>query len=266
MTSRPTASRRLAALGLAGSLAVTVGATAGWLSAASPDVPASVGAATLQVESRPNDAGVASETERPRRSPPKDGTAAPRAGDSSRIRIVDATRLPRPTRTPAPTRVSIPTIGLDVPVRPTGVVAGGPLAGQMALPDDPRILGWYRFGPTVGERDGAAVVAGHVDSRQYGIGPLAALAAVRPGADVVVTRADGRTLRYRVVGVERIAKQALPLDRLFARSGPHRLFLVTCGGAFVPEAGGYTDNVIVTAVPRTLPPGTRASAATAVAG
>jgi hypothetical protein len=44
-------------------------------------------------------------------------------------------------------------------------------------------------------------------------------------------------------------EQALPLDALFRRDGPPRLTLVTCGGPFLPEVGGYRDNVVVVAEP-----------------
>ena len=41
----------------------------------------------------------------------------------------------------------------------------------------------------------------------------------------------------------------LPLDRLFARDGPPRLTLITCGGPFLPEYLSYRDNVVVVAEP-----------------
>jgi hypothetical protein len=122
----------------------------------------------------------------------------------------------------------------------------------MALPDDPDRLGWYRYGPVPGDPAGSAVLAGHVDSVREGIGPLAGLASAVPGQRVRVTMADGRTQRFVVVGVERIAQARLPLDQLFARDGQARLSLVTCGGRYLPEAGGYEDNVVVTALPERM--------------
>jgi len=56
-------------------------------------------------------------------------------------------------------------------------------------------------------------------------------------------------LEHRVTGVERVAKEQLPVDRLFTRSGPPRLTLVTCGGPFQTERRSYRDNVVVTAEP-----------------
>jgi hypothetical protein len=52
-----------------------------------------------------------------------------------------------------------------------------------------------------------------------------------------------------VVSRELISKRALPLERIFARTGPPRLTLVTCGGPFLPETGRYRDNVVVVAEP-----------------
>jgi hypothetical protein len=70
---------------------------------------------------------------------------------------------------------------------------------------------------------------------------------------VAVTLADGTVVTYRVSAVERVPKTVLPADRLFARDGPPQLALITCGGDFDREKGGYTDNVVVTAAPGTGP-------------
>jgi hypothetical protein len=178
-------------------------------------------------------------------SPPSDAAATPAARERPQVRVVDATRIERPRPPRSPQSVEVVGVGLTMPVKATGVAEDG----QMALPADPRIMGWYRFGPEPGDRRGSTVLAGHVDSREYGTGPLVRLASVQPGTEVVVTAADGTPLRYRVTTVERITQAALPVDRLFDPTGPHRLTLVTCGGRYLPEAGGYEDNILVTATP-----------------
>lgn len=146
-------------------------------------------------------------------------------------------------RTAAPLRVRVPALGMDADVRPVGV--GGDR--QMSLPDDPRVLGWYRFGPSPGD-DGSVVLAGHVDSRRFGVGPLVALQAVEVGTEVQVVTGPEKVRTYRVDSVERFDQQALPAA-VFARTGPERLRLVTCTGPYLPEAGGYQQNLVVTAVP-----------------
>jgi hypothetical protein len=129
-------------------------------------------------------------------------------------------------------------------IRPVGVAQDG----QMQLPPDPRVLGWYRFGPGPGSGSGSAVLAGHLDSRRLGLGPLVRLRDVEVGDPVRVRLGDGTTRRYRVSDVTRYDRQALP-NELFSRSGPERLRLITCGGAYDAESGGYQQNLVVTATP-----------------
>jgi sortase (surface protein transpeptidase) len=78
---------------------------------------------------------------------------------------------------------------------------------------------------------------------------MAVLREAEPGDEVVVTDAAGAATRWRVTARELLDKQALPVEVLFRRDGPPRLTLVTCGGPFLPEVGGYRDNVVVVAEP-----------------
>ena len=142
----------------------------------------------------------------------------------------------------APGRLAVPDLGIDTRVQPVGVREDG----QMAIPDDVDRVGWYRFGPIPGE-PGSAVIAGHVDDAEQGLGELAPLRGAEPGDEVRVTADDGTTTRWRVVSREVITKAVLPLADLFRRDGPPRLTLITCGGPFLPEYRSYRDNVVVVA-------------------
>lgn len=223
-------SRRSSAAILAVSAALVVGAGAGYAnqqrSAGSTEI--SVGA-----------------YERPRYSASVPASPTPGAG-SQQIPRQDAAPPTPATSVAPPVRVRVAAVGIDAPVDPVGVAPDG----QMALPDDPNRLGWYRFGAAPGSDNGSAVLAGHVDSRRFGVGQLAQLERVRPGERVLVSLADGRDAEFEIVSVQQIRKRALPLDELFDRSGPARLTLVTCGGRYLPDAGGYEDNLVVTAIPR----------------
>ena len=144
----------------------------------------------------------------------------------------------------APRRLSMPRLGVSLPVRPTGLDD----RGQMALPESAYTAGWYRFGRGPLDPRGATVIAGHVDTTAEGVGPLARLASARAGDEVRLSVGD-RLVRYRVLSVQRVAKNALDLPTLFARDGARRLHVVTCGGAYLPAQGGYQDNVVLTARP-----------------
>ena len=121
---------------------------------------------------------------------------------------------------------------------------------QVVVPEDVRRAGWYAAGPQPGDRAGSAVLVGHADDAEQGLGTFAVLRDLRAGAEVVVRTASGRDLVYEVVSFERFAKAEVPMDSLFATDGPHRLVLISCGGAFDPLRRTYADNVVVTAVPR----------------
>ena len=144
-----------------------------------------------------------------------------------------------------PVRVSLASVGIDSPVRAVGVAADG----QLQIPADPRVMGWYRFGSAPGaESGGSVVIAGHLDSKRFGLGPLVRLRDTEVGDAIEVTLSNGATSTYTVVGVERFDRQGLP-DQLFSRQGPERLHVITCGGAYDADAGGYQQNLVVTAAP-----------------
>lgn len=144
----------------------------------------------------------------------------------------------------APVRLRAPAIDLDAPVVPVGVDA----EGAMAVPTRVADVGWYRFGPAPGEPAGSAVLAGHVDDRLQGRGAFAALEDLRPGDEVLVDGATG-PVAHRVREVRTWAKTEVPLDELFAETGPARLVLVTCDGPFDRERRSYRDNLVVVAEP-----------------
>ncbi|WP_049821283.1 class F sortase [Kineococcus radiotolerans] len=143
---------------------------------------------------------------------------------------------------PVPVRLEVPALGVDAPVVPVGVDG----AGALAVPDDPRVVGWYRWGPVPGEA-GNAVLAGHVDTRDAGPGALFDLQDVADGMLVRVTSSDGSVSEHAVTARRSYPKDELPTGELFARQGPPQLVLVTCGGDFDPRTGTYEDNVVVTA-------------------
>ena len=161
------------------------------------------------------------------------------------IPMTDATEIVFDEPVAPPRRLAIPGVDVAMPIAATGVQGDG----QMELPDDPSVIGWYKFGASPGDPRGSAVLGGHVDSIEQGIGPLARLASVEVGERLVVTDSDGRLVRYEVTSVQRITKASLPVDVLFRPEGPHQLAVITCGGRYIPDAGGYEDNIVVLARP-----------------
>ena len=159
-------------------------------------------------------------------------------------------RRPGPTGRGRADAIAIEGVAIAGPVVPVGVDAG---TGELEVPPVANVVGWYRHGPTPGA-EGSAVLAGHVDWHGE-IGVFFHLSRVEPGSVVVVGYADGTQRRFTVVERRLIAKPELPVEEVFARTGPPALVLITCGGDFDRSIRRYRSNVVVTACPRPERPG-----------
>ena len=252
---RPSAPRRRWPTVLVAALAVAaVLAPVAWLldrPSGSAGVPLSQAlAAAPEPSPRPSAAasapapadGQAAAAAEPSATGASDAPAAQVPGD---VRVRDASLDSLPARGPAPARVRVPALGIDAAVDAVGVQEDG----AMVVPAEVDRVGWYRFGPEPGAAEGHAVLAGHVDTIAQGPGALFELREVEVGAEITVTDATGAAHSYEVVSRERITKTDLPVDDIFARSGEHRLVVITCGGEYLPGSRRYADNVVVTAVP-----------------
>jgi LPXTG-site transpeptidase (sortase) family protein len=141
-------------------------------------------------------------------------------------------------RASRPVSIAIPAAGVDARVVPVGLGADG--AMEVPAVD---LAGWYRLGPRPGER-GPAVIVGHVDSRQ-GPAVFHRLGQLRQGDRIVVGRGSEAAVAFAVERVERVAKESLPVGRIWNRTSQPVLRLITCGGSFDRTTGHYRDNVIV---------------------
>jgi hypothetical protein len=150
---------------------------------------------------------------------------------------------PSPAGTP-PVELTLPARGVRAPVV---AVTTGP-EGALLVPEPPSTVGWWSPSALAGGAGGTTVLAGHVDSRDAGLGALAVLRHVGPGEELVLGGADGRDIAYRVTARRQYAKAELPPE-VFAAGGPARLVLITCGGAFDRATRHYADNVVVFADP-----------------
>lgn len=145
---------------------------------------------------------------------------------------------------PAPSRLRAPGLGLDVPLDAVGVAPDG----QMEVPEDADVAGWYRYGPRPGDEAGSVVVAGHVDDAS-GPGAFLALTRAQEGEEIIIELDDGTELTYTVTARQTTDKKELPVDDLFDRDGAPRLQLITCTGDWSASTGRYTDNLVLTATP-----------------
>jgi Sortase domain len=140
-----------------------------------------------------------------------------------------------------PTRLRIPAQRIDTTLQRLGLEADG----SIAAPTRWELAGWYAGGARPGQ-PGVAVIAGHVDSAT-GPAVFYRLPRLRPGAVVLVDRADGSTARFRVTGQRQVPKDHFPASALYYPTLRATLLLLTCGGTFDAATGHYRDNVVVSA-------------------
>lgn len=213
------------------------------LAVAPPRVDVAAGSLAAVASASPR-AGAGADAPTTPPAPPTAPTAAPTTAPTTA-----PTAAPPPAPAPVPLvpdpdRLRVPDVGVDVPVVPVGVLAGGALE----LPEEPDAVGWWLAGAVPGADEGTVVLAGHVDT-VVGRGVMADVLDAPLGAVVEVGDGRGGTVAYRLVERRVLPKSSpLPAD-LLAAAGPHRLVLVTCGGDFDRRTRHYTDNVVLLAVP-----------------
>ncbi|MDB5181662.1 MAG: peptidase sortase [Candidatus Saccharibacteria bacterium] len=162
--------------------------------------------------------------------PPARSTAAPASS-----RAKSAAYLPKS----APTQLKIPSIGLTA----GAVEVGQNDDGTMEVPGAD-VVGWYNLGPAPGEL-GPAVITGHVDSAISGPAVFWDLEKVQVGDDISITRADGKTVTFKVEKSESYDQSNFPTNAVYGNLNYPGLRLITCDGDFNYLTRHYSHNLVV---------------------
>lgn len=125
--------------------------------------------------------------------------------------------------------------------------------GTLILPADPGKVGWWVSGALAGEVFGSVVLAGHIDSRQRGLGFFARLLDAKPG-DRIELSGHGLRQAYVVRSNREVNKGVLSVRTgVFDPAVSGRLVLITCTGTFDPRTRHYDHNLVVSADPVGVP-------------
>jgi len=159
-------------------------------------------------------------------------------GPLSTNRIQTAPRVVSAAARSTPLTLSIPSIGLKVPVTQLGLNSND----TIETPRNYQVPGWYRLGPSPGQR-GSAVILGHVDSYR-GPAVFFKLRTLRPGDHVDITLADRVIAHFEVRQVAMYPKADFPAALVYGSHGYSGLQLITCGGVFDARTGHYLSNIV----------------------
>jgi hypothetical protein len=146
----------------------------------------------------------------------------------------------------SPNRVVIPKLKVDAPVIDVSTLPGG----ELDVPQDPRVVGWWDGGPKPGAAKGTTILDGHINFSGVQ-GALGRIGTLDPGDLVYVDGMDNgkkTRLAFKITGVRTYMKKTLPYKEIFNQNVPGRLVLVTCGGPFDASTGNYLDNIVAYAV------------------
>jgi hypothetical protein len=148
----------------------------------------------------------------------------------------------------SPNRIAIPRLKATAPVVDVGTTSNG----ELEVPENPKVVGWWSPGAKPGAAKGTAILAGHINFAGVN-GTLARIGVLKPGDEVDIYgthNADGKKMvKFAITGVRTYHKTALPYKQIFDQTSIGRLAIVTCGGPFDASTGNYLDNIVAFAVP-----------------
>lgn len=155
-----------------------------------------------------------------------------------------AARVPQ-SDSGVPVRLRIPSLGIQGDVRPVGMSD----ATTMQVPEDIAVVGWFDRSVLPIAEAGNTVLVGHRDGVTDPNGVFRRLGEIGEGDAITVRDHSGRRIDYEVTRVDVLHDEvfAQMAPRIFRTSGPHQLVLLTCGGTYDEEKGGYQANVVVMA-------------------
>lgn len=175
----------------------------------------------------------------PASGPPPTATTSPGSGASTTASPGGGPTTDAPAVT-TPASLSIPGIGVDTELLRLGLNDDD----TVEVPGDPDRAGWFFPGTVPGQR-GSSVILGHVDSTR-GPAVFFRLRELVRGDRILVRMSDGSSTHFAVTRVVTYPNDEFPAHRVYAGTpGRATLNLVTCGGAYDADAGGYQANVVV---------------------
>lgn len=192
---------------------------------------------------------------------PVGGASGPSSSSTGPVRLAGTSTKPAAPDIPAPlalagrtgptqqeryipTRIVLPG-GASAPILPASTVGG-----QLKVPEQVSNVGWWDGGAEIGDPFGSVVIAGHIDSKNQGLGFFARLPALEVGETVTTRGPKGEKASFKIYRIEVVLKAALATtSTAFDQQGDSRLVLITCAGHFDRAHGGYDSNLVVLAKP-----------------
>ncbi len=140
-----------------------------------------------------------------------------------------------------PKFIRLPSIGTEGFIQNVGVDQNK----QIAVPNNIYFAGWFVDSVRPGQK-GLSIIDGHVDGRENE-GIFKRLSNLEKGDRFDIELGDGSTRQFKVRSIDVVPTEQAA-NYLFSQDPAvvHQLNLITCGGNYNAEAGGYDQRIIVT--------------------
>jgi hypothetical protein len=163
-----------------------------------------------------------------------------------------------PRRVPAAPKLAANSVAIPAQDVRAPIISYCPIIeGGLEPPADVHQVCYWAGGAGISDRVGTTVLTGHINWVGQGTGAFGDLAALHRGDIVYTSDAQRAVTTWRIVRVQHRSKTlGVDPDAFVGHTGPRRLYLISCGGAFDPAELSYVDNIYVQAepVPAAAPP------------
>ncbi len=139
-----------------------------------------------------------------------------------------------------PTRLSIPRLLLNASIESVGRKPDG----FMRAPSRFDTVAWFNEGSLPGAA-GNAVIAGHLNNAIDTSGVFEHLNELSLGDTIILQGENDREARYVVREMTVYDTAQAPQDTIFSTSGPSRIVLITCDGAWDQGKRSYDKRLVV---------------------
>lgn len=158
---------------------------------------------------------------------------------------------PAPPARPGTPKLAANTVAIPAQHVRAPIISYCPIIeGGLEPPADVHQVCYWAGGAGIADAVGTTVLTGHINWVGQGTGAFGDLAGLHRG-DIIYTSDARRTVTpWRITHVQHRSKTlGVDPDAFVGHSGPRRLYLISCGGAFDPAELSYVDNIYVQAEP-----------------
>lgn len=162
------------------------------------------------------------------------------AVETAEVKEINPTSTPVAVAPFTPVRLQVPALYIDATIE----IVGRKSDGSMKAPSKFDTTAWFNESAYAGG-EGNTVIAGHLNNALDTSGVFEHLDNLSLGEKIVLLDQNGRGATYVVREMTVYDTNAAPNNLIFAKTGPSRVVLITCNGAWDKGKKSYDKRLVV---------------------